>query len=523
MNWRTLFIILAFPPFAAAQQPTASVGGQVTSVAGEALSNVTLRLQGNPPKAVPYTVTTDAAGNFVFENLEPGRYVLSAERIGYAPFRPGRVVALSAGQVLREVAIQLTPHGVIAGKVTDADTAPIDKARIAAYRRVYVAGRWQLQFVQEAITGTDGTFQVGGLAAGRYYVSAEDTGPEERNVITYFPSTVDPSTAVPVDISAGAEARVDIRMRKEDVHRIRGKVVGPVTGASAAGIALGLAPAVSGPVRLAAPRIAMVRGDEGSFEFNRVLPGSYVISTQGSVQGPEPPLVAWQIVNVSDVDVDDVTLRLGTPAELTGTVRIEGADTGTAVPQVIVGLLADDGLVRNNTAAVRTNSDGTFQIHKVWPNRYQLNVGSLPAGTYLKTIRFGSEDITRTVLDLTSGSGGALEIVLSPEAARVTGIVKNENGDAAAGVAVTVWQPGGMARTVMASRTGGFGFQNLPPGEYRAAAWEQIDPSMANIPDFLSKFESQAAAVKLDARGHDNIELKVVSREAIETEAAKLR
>jgi hypothetical protein len=39
----------------------------------------------------------------------------------------------------------------------------------------------------------------------------------------------------------------------------------------------------------------------------------------------------------------------------------------------------------------------------------------------------------------------------------------------------------------------------------------------------LSKFESQAVAVKLDARGHDNVELKVVAREAIETEAAKLR
>src|ERR1019366_6545053 len=163
-------LALVFSLMAAAQQPTARLEGQVTGITGEALSNATLRLQRTTsgPAAVR-TAATDEAGNFVFENLETGRYILSAERAGYAPLKPGQVIALIAGQVLRDVAIKLTPHGVIAGKVTDADSAPINKAKITAYRRAYVARHWQLDFVQETSTGVDGSFQIAGLAPGRYY------------------------------------------------------------------------------------------------------------------------------------------------------------------------------------------------------------------------------------------------------------------------------------------------------------------------------------------------------------------
>src|SRR6202043_3283986 len=92
----------------------------------------------------------------------------------------------------------------------------------------------------------DGTFVIGSLAAGRYYLSATDNrgnymddaerpgrkGPEEGYVTTYFPNAIDAAAAAPIEIAAGAELRgIEIRLRKARVFRIRGKVVNTLTGA----------------------------------------------------------------------------------------------------------------------------------------------------------------------------------------------------------------------------------------------------------------------------------------------------
>jgi len=57
-------------------------------------------------------------------------------------------------------------------------------------------------------------------------------------------------------------------------------------------------------------------------------------------------------------------------------------------------------------------------------------------------------------------------------------------------------------------------------------AWSHRSTSTAACrqdPEFRKKFEAQAAKVKLERESHENIELKVVPRAAIEAEAAKIR
>jgi hypothetical protein len=81
----------------------------------------------------------------------------------------------------------------------------------------------------------------------------------------------------------------------------------------------------------------------------------------------------------------------------------------------------------------------------------------------------------------------------------------------------------GVLRTASSGDDGAFRFQNLPTGDYRIAAWEQIEPGIADIPGFRKAFESQAASVKLDKRDHATIEVKFVKRESVELETAKFR
>src|SRR5579864_3555742 len=169
---------------AAAQAPPARsrIEGKVVSPVGVSLSKATLRLQAMKPASdseprpsgsgasQSYTGETDASGNYVFENIEPGSYSLFAERSGYvrglyigSASNPQGLFTLGAGQAMDGIAIELTPQGIIAGKVTDRDGDPMERARVTAYRRTYVAGHWQFQFVQGTPAALDGSFQIGGL------------------------------------------------------------------------------------------------------------------------------------------------------------------------------------------------------------------------------------------------------------------------------------------------------------------------------------------------------------------------
>jgi hypothetical protein len=195
----------------------------------------------------------------------------------------------------------------------------------------------------------------------------------------------------------------------------------------------------------------------------------------------------------------------------------------------IVQLIAADG-AQTGFMNPQFNDDGTFAIHNIMPAVYRVQVQPLTQGTYVKSIRFGSQDLLKTPLDLTGGSGGAINVVLSPNAGDISGTVHGSDGMPLASAVVTLWTPGvpveeiaDFTRIASTDANGQFKFGSLPPGDYRIAAWEQIDPGLGTVPEFRMKFESKAAAVKLEENAHESIEAPLIVRDAIETEAARLQ
>jgi sarcosine oxidase gamma subunit len=71
-------------------------------------------------------------------------------------------------------------------------------------------------------------------------------------------------------------------------------------------------------------------------------------------------------------------------------------------------------------------------------------------------------------------------------------------------------------------QSGSFQLSNLAPGEYRIAAWEDIEPGLAQNPEFRALFESKAAKVTLQESAHATVEIKLIGRDATVAEAAKL-
>ncbi len=527
--------------------------GKVLSLSGEPLRKATLHLRaaGAPPPGSPtqssnYAVTSDATGKFLFDDVDPGRYTLSADRTGYlqqsygarGPNRTGLPLTIAAGAPLTGLVLTLTPQGIISGKVEDEDGDPLANVEVVVYRMGYQGGQKQFMRTGTTNSNADGSFMVGYLAPGRYYLSASDNrsmmmgtvaersgtkAPQNGYLMTYYPNVLDPSSATPIDITTGADVHgIEIRLVKGRLYRIRGKL----TGAEGFAGSMVLTPSFQG---LAQP--APVQRD-GWFTFQNVSPGEYTIrSNRGGPRNPgqAPQLFAYTRVTIRDQDMDGLEVPLGPGREIKGSVQMENDPLAAPANLRIVLQIATGSSDNTGLQNALSRPDGTFQMRGLAPEKYQIAVTGQAQGAYVKSIRFENVDITRDYLDLTSGSGGALEILLSPKAADVSGIVRNESGEPVPNVPVTLWTAGRPANGVFSpargtntDASGAFQIFNLGPGEYRVAAWEDLEPGLAQNPDFRARFESTAAKVEVQESTHATADTKLVGRDAIQAEITKL-
>ena len=88
-------------------------------------------------------VMTASDGRFVFRNLDPGNYQLSAVKSGYLPGEFGaqrprgssRSIVIATGQRRRDVVIRLWRHAAITGTVVDEAGEPLIGVSVTALRR----------------------------------------------------------------------------------------------------------------------------------------------------------------------------------------------------------------------------------------------------------------------------------------------------------------------------------------------------------------------------------------------------
>jgi hypothetical protein len=159
----------------------------------------------------------------------------------------------------------------------------------------------------------------------------------------------------------------------------------------------------------------------------------------------------------------------------------------------------------------KAGSDLKFTLKSVAPMHYSVSVGGVPDNCFVKSIRYGGQEVPEDGIDITSG--GEMLVTLSATAGEVDGAVVDKEGKPVAGAMVALIPKDGPSTAIRGSsgdEKGGVIFKGLKPGEYRLIAWEDIPPGAFQDPEFLKPYEGRGESVKLDAGAKQAIQLKVI-------------
>jgi hypothetical protein len=518
-------MMLVFAALANGQVPQndkSVIAGKVVNLRGEPLRQVDLKLRAIRPGSQALTTSTDNEGNFAFEGLDPAIYLLSATHAGYlgqsygtrTPGLLGHGLEIHAGTGI-SVIIAMTPQGLVAGRVTDEDGDPVTGIQVNLYEVHWFNYTRRIEIAGTASLNPDGTFIVGNLMPGRYYARA--SGAKGIGwVPTWFPDTTDFSTAARIDVSPGAEiGGINLRLRR-GVFQIRGTV----TGAPKNNVLLRLIPTGTGP------RTEIQQTTElpasGAFAIPGVAPGSYaIVATPAANQHGDDPfnLIAYAAVTVNDRDATGVAMALGPGIEIHGKVRME--DGSPPSEPVSIQLLEYDPLTGQES--FEGDDKGEFFAGHLLPERYRIDAYG-PPGSYLKSVQFAGRNINPDDLDLTAGIGGTLELVFSPHAASVGGTVRDKDGNPVPFAMVALWpvSTSELPKASNADGNGRFRWSNLIPGDYRVLAWDTVNPSLLQNPDFLAAFEGSAKRVSLQEAAIASVEVTMNDQDAAAAEIGKL-
>ena len=168
--------------------------------------------------------------------------------------------------------------------------------------------------------------------------------------------------------------------------------------------------------------------------------------------------------------------------------------------------------------------DGVFRVRGLAPEDYAVRIPGMTDDVYIKQVKFGDRDITRKKLDLTAASSGLLEIALSPNGAEITGMVRNGDGDAVADATVQLTRTDSdeLIPTVSADQNGAFHVRGLAPGDYRMFAWRDDGDGIIEDPEFRRRFEGSSAKITLAEKAHESVDVRLITKEAMDAEAAKI-
>jgi len=532
--------------FAADPTKRAAVEGVVTKEPGsEPVKKALVELIAeNQALAGDYTAVSGSDGAFRIENILPGRYRLFVERTGLLDTdkshqrSEGRVLALSAGQELKNVTVRLEAAAVLRGRVTDEDGDPLPNAEVTVLRQTFVSGHRHWEQAGAERTNDLGEYRVANLPAGNVYVSvnpppdfkslieAGGAGADPHNSAspsgsyqtTYYPGTADRSQATPLQLHPGDEFPINFSLTPGPSLSIQGSVVN-------------LPPRSSATIMLQSRDFRLVLNGaemhkDGSFVIRDVSPGNYELVA--TVDGSSVPMMARQPLQVGSSNVEGLRLSPQPGGSVRGHLRVEGKGGAPLRPDFGRTFLLLESTENDDEEGVlgagkftnlaHVTPDGNFAWGDVPPGNYYVQIVR-DAGAnddwFVKTSLSGGRDVNDLGISVNGGTA-VLDLVASTNGAVVEGVISDQQGQPVSNAVVVAVPEARMRarmdryRKTQSDQNGHFQLQGIRPGDYTVLAWESVDGEEYYNPDFLKAYTGQGTALRLSEGERKTLSLEPI-------------
>ena len=573
-----LLLLLSFQAMVAAQSVPSSLEGVVTDqLTGGAISKVTLDLQSTTDSTLRYPAITASDGRFVFRNVLPGRYSLTAIRTGYVRSQYGQrgpntnaaTILVTSGQSVLDVRMWMVQSSVISGRLLDVEGEPVADAQIHAWKISYRDGFRTMIPIDSQASNDLGEYRLFGLPPGQYYVSAQ---PDSRSftrspsyaalgppipgaVVTSFSAgqtgtvtdpatsaravgkdyapvfyggTTDEFSATQINLPAGTELRsMDIAISRVPMGTIAGKVYDASTGQPARGIVIA---SPIGPntqfttlsnVAVTGGRIVVSNGlnifvnPGGEFSGPMLPQGKYLLTAFLDAQGKR--ISGQSIVELGSANVTDARIVISPVPEVSGRVTIESG-TGAAaadVGRVQVGLKSTVSTTMD-LKPQSVSAAGAFTLRNETAGDYVVSVSPGMEKGYVKSIQLGNADILNDGFHAGNMPNGEMVIVIGTNPGSMTGVARDENGDAFPNATVVLLPDEyhrnriDLYQSALSDAAGHYRFDRVPPGAYRIFAWEDVEKDAWRNSAFMRLHENRGKGINVAEGASSNADLDVI-------------
>ena len=499
----------------------------LNAATGEPVSGALVQLQAPPGK----TQFSGTNGTFVFKNLPRGRYFLVVSKPGFFSDQQlghGNAWMNSMREVPsnEEVALKLTPEGIIYGEVKNENGEPIEAITVRAQRWRIEDGRRRLQNTRDTVTDDEGNFRIAELPPGTYNLSFVPTNrggwitydklsrkkqTDEGYGAQFYPGVADAESATAMEVRAGTQVHITQAMKRQKLF----EVAGVVRGANPdSGFNLTLMNTTGDVVQ----QTVRIDRKSGEFQILGVPAGTYMLSataqapSESVAEENRPPRSAVQMIHLNS-DLTGVVLPLGLGNSIGVQVRDEiPPDRTNNVHQVTVRLVSIE--FQQYSPAIMAP---TMEGERVKPARIE----DLPPGTYtveatpnfpgyIAALRCGNIDLLRDDLTVTLGAAlPPIDATLRNDGARLSVTVAGIGQTAAASVVVYSDEYPKRSLLMQANGTGMFSLDRLPPGSYRVIAVKDAQDLEFRNPAAMEKYLGHASSVILQPGDETNLRVEM--------------
>jgi hypothetical protein len=306
--------------------------------------------------------------------------------------------------------------------------------------------------------------------------------------------------------------KVELRLRPFLTYHLEGRAqMEPIGQAISGDLSLYLDPRDQNGVT--APGRELQLQPDGKFEAN-VLPGLYTLrlvgisvpNTKGNSKDPQPMLLhllAKQEIEISGKDAYGIVLLISPPYRIDGHVSVDG-QPNYAVKGGEVKLDAVDPIAPGGSVVAQIQADGSFSISSADAVTYAIRCVP-PAGMYVKSAELNGQDALAHYLELASGVGGGLKILLRPGAASVTFSKPPESKASDVVLIPDVWIDSNLTPVVhLAAHGNVFTASGLTPAGYTAVATTTLERQTWANDAFVQEMRSRGTAFSL-AEGEQKV------------------